>query len=223
MTKKMFNIILQGLLATVLLTVTNLASAWGVPALLSYIPSSPTGIPYKWDVQLSEHSYTQFISYVGAKSWWEPTNPSTTPGWTHSSNWVKLELQKAAYVEIEIEAETGIACTGPTFPCDRTTLVAVGNLYPAISLYKGVDTSSVQDHVFNPVGNGSFFSSSVKYLDSKKSKGKHSLTYKTKLAAGSYTLNIGGANSFYCKPTDVCYKGGQGYEATILTTPVGHH
>jgi len=53
MTKKIFNIIVQGVLATVLLTVTNLASAWGVPALLSYIPSSPTGIPYKWDVQLT--------------------------------------------------------------------------------------------------------------------------------------------------------------------------
>ena len=201
MTKKMFNIIVQGLLATVLLTLTNLASAWGVPAGLSYIPSAPTGIPYKWDVQMSDHSYTQFISYVGAKSWWEPTNPPATPGWTHSSNWVKLELKKAANVEIEIEAETGIACTGPTFPCDQTTLVAVGNLYPAISLYKGVDTTSAQDHIFNPVGNGSFFSSNVTYLGSKKSIGKKSLTYKTKLAAGSYTLNIGGANYFNCQPT----------------------
>ena len=172
---------------------------------------------------MNEHSYTQFIYYVGAKSWWEPLNPPATLGWTHSSNWVKLELQKAANVEIEIEAESGIPCTAENAllkACNQTTLVAVGNLYPAISLYKSVDTSSPTEHVFNPVGNGSFFSSNATYLASKKSMGKHSLTYKTKLAAGSYSINIGGANSLNCKPTDACYTGGQGYEATIVTTPV---
>lgn len=212
-----------------LASATDMGGMGPQPAALKYTDPSTTtyGIPYRWHVEMSDQSWTEFEYYVGAKSWWEPANPEATPGWTHSSNWVELVLKDDAYVEIKVKADdSGVPCTATGAllkACDQTTLVAVGGLYPAISLYSGVDmdTLSPQEHSFNPVGDDSFFTPyGVKYLASKMTKGKNSVKYKTKLAAGSYTLNIGGASHFFCNSTDDCYKGGRGYEASITTKPV---
>lgn len=179
------------------------------------LPSS-NGIPYRWKVNLGAREKVTFGGTVGAKSWWEPANPPATPGWTHTSNWVQLTLTASAYVTIQV---------GPNVPIPVVTPVLNGalagsDLLPAISIYSGHDTTSAQDHTFNPTGNGWW--STVQYIDSSSliHPVTHVLTYKRWLPAGKYTINIGGAGakSPFCDMTKPCYSGSQSFQARIATS-----
>ncbi len=190
---------------------------------LKYTTPSPNGIPYRWWVTLGANGQANFGYYVGARSWWEPANPPETPGWTHNSNWVALTLKRGAWVTITVGPNVPVPCAPPSQPdaCDATTGRTGSDLYPAVSLYSGHDTTSAQDHTFNPVGDGWW--STIQYESSSRRANPrtHVLVYKRWLPAGEYTINIGGAGaqSPYCDPTKPCYSGGQSYQARITTSP----
>jgi hypothetical protein len=160
---------------------------------LTYTTPSATGIPYRWWVTLGQKDQTDFGYYVGALSWWQPGNPPTTPGWTHNSNWVALNLTNAAQVTIEISPDVPVPCAPPSQPaaCDTTGRTG-SDLYPAISIYTGQDTTSPQDHVFNPVGN--FWAVNINYLDSstKSDRKTHrSPTRSTSVPASTRSISGG--------------------------------
>jgi hypothetical protein len=192
------------------------------PAALTYTTPASTGIPYRWWVTLGPHDQVDFGYYVGALSWWQPSNPPATPGWTHNSNWVALTLTSAAVVTIKISPDVPVPCAPPSQPaaCDATGRTG-SDLYPAVSLYRGQDTTSPVDHVFNPIGN--FWAVNINYLDSsaKADRVTHTLTFRKYLPAGKYTINIGGAGAIspYCYQSSPCYSGGQSYQAEITTAP----
>ena len=214
-----FRLILPtAILSALLAPRPGVAAGFPPSAALTYTEPSPDGIPYRWHIDASSFSVTSFKYYVGAKSWWEPTNPAATPGWTHTSNWIALHLEKNSLIDISIVPLGSIACTGSLSVACASTKVAGSDLYPGLSLYAGIDTTSDQDHVFNPIGN---FWSSINYIDSKRTKGPKSLTYSRYLTAGDYTIDVGGANAFFCKSTDPCYTGGEGYSTTLTVLPVG--
>ena len=163
--------------------------------------------------------------YVGALSWWQPGFPQATPGWTHNSNWIALTLTKTSLVTIQVGPNVPAPCAPPNQPAACNSTGRTGSdLYPAVSIYKGQDTTSPQDHVFNPIGN--IWATNITYLDSssKSDRVTHVLAYKKKLPAGQYTIDIGGAGavSAYCYQGQPCYSGGQSYQATITTIPVDH-
>lgn len=191
---------------------------------LTYTSPSANGIPYRWRVTPGKKQ-VNFGYYVGAKSWWEPknyqANPSE-PGWTHNTNWIALTLSKRSLVTIEVGPAAPLPCAPPSQPasCDSTGRTS-SDLYPAISLYKGQDTTSPQDHTFNPVGN--FWAAGLTYLDSSKKSDPFTrvLTFKKKLDAGQYTINIGGAAALIAPgcgavtdPPSSCL-GGRSYQATV--------
>jgi cytochrome c peroxidase len=112
-------------------------------------------------------------------------------------------------------------CAPPSQPAACNSTGRTGSdLYPAISVYKGQDTTSPQDHVFNPIGN--FWATKITYFDSsyKSDRVTHVLVYKKKLSAGKYTIDIGGAGarSPYCHEGDPCYSGG--VDVGKVKTPV---
>ncbi|MGV8713143.1 MAG: hypothetical protein ACWA6R_11415, partial [Nitrosomonas sp.] len=78
-------------------------------------PSTPGvcdgGISYEWTVVLNGHDKAELVGHVGAKSWNEPPPAYEPPdtGWTHTSNWVALELTEPAKLEIEVERQEGVA------------------------------------------------------------------------------------------------------------------
>jgi hypothetical protein len=185
---------------------------------LTFTPPSPNGIPYRWIVNLGARQEVAFGGSVGAKSWSEPTNPAATPGWTHTSNWVQLTLTTGAWVTIQVGPDVP---NQPLFPNPPSANgLGGGDLLPAISLYSGQDTTSAQDHTFNPKGNGWW--SSIQYIDSTSRIDpiKHVLTYKRWMPAGNYTVNIGGAAAVspYCNSTKPCYTGYQSFQAWISTS-----
>jgi hypothetical protein len=198
------------------------------PAGASYpgcLDTGPTGndggIGYEWTVELDGKDQASVVNAVGAKSWNEPPPLYTPPdsGWTHTSNWIALKLHRDAKVIIEVERQEGVAIQNGT-----TTAAARNKLIPAISVYKGWDNTSCEDHRYNTGAN--FDWSSVEFIGNEPNeKGRSVAKFRAELPAGEYSIAIGGnpkvlktypANN--CDPTDpVCYAytGRHGYEATI--------
>jgi hypothetical protein len=182
------------------------------------------GIPYSWVVTLGREDQTNFGFFVGALSWYQPTFSPPNVGWTHNSNWVALTLTSATMVTIVITPNVPVPCKTTTEPaaCDSTGRTG-SDLWPAISIYQGQDTTSVtaDPHTFNPTG--PFWATGLTYLDSsyKSDPRTHTLTYTKYLSAGKFTINIGGAAAklpYLCSSTAPCYSGGKSYQAFITTT-----
>jgi hypothetical protein len=193
--------------------------------ILSFADPTPDlGIGYEWTVHLLKKEKADLVWYVGAKSWNEPSNPEGLKGWTHTSNWVAIELEEAASLVVTVERQSGVVYISNGLP-----FLARGSLYPAVSLYSGWDdTTEFEDHVFNNAGN---FWSTIQFLGNlpntaRKGKAKTKITFRTKkLAAGRYSLVIGGNPpplttypASNCDPVDpTCwdYTGPHGYRARI--------
>lgn len=192
---------------------------------LSFADPAPLGIGYEWTVVMHRRQTMEMVHAVGAKSWREPSNPDGAKGWTHTSDWVALELAEPATVRIVVERQQGVVTVGQT----GVASVARDALVPAISLYRGWDeTTESESHTYNSVGN---FWSTIEYVGSASNpKARARVTYKAKLPAGRYSVAIGGSPKSLgdaraypangCDATDaVCYQytGLQGYRATIKT------
>jgi hypothetical protein len=191
---------------------------------LSFADPAPTGLGYEWTVKMHRKQTAQMVYAVGAKSWSEPSNPEGQKGWTHTSNWIALELEQAARVTIKVERQQGVVVTSGS-----NTSAARFALVPAVSLYSGWDDTTEQEtHTFNNVGN--FWSTVVYRGHAANPKAKGAVVYKAKLPAGRYSIVVGGnpkslgdpaaypSNS--CDPAGtLCneYTGLHGYKLTITT------
>jgi hypothetical protein len=191
---------------------------------LSFADPAPAGLSYEWTVKMHRKQSAQMVHAVGAKAWSEPSNPDGQRGWTHTSNWIALELEEAARVTIKVERQQGVVVVS-----GNNTSAARFALVPALSVYRGWDETSEQEpHTFNSVGN---FWSTIVYLGhAANPKSKPSVTYKAKLPAGRYSIVVGGNPKSLgdpaaypqngCDPADtLCneYTGVHGYEITITT------
>lgn len=193
-------------------------------------PSTPGvcdgGISYEWTVTLSGHDKAELVGHVGAKSWNEPPPAYEPPdtGWTHTSNWIALELTEPAKLEIEVERQEGVAFQGST-----GMVTARNKLVPALSLYKNWDNTSCEDHRYNNAGNTDW--STIEYVGNRKNaQGRDVVTYSVKLKEGQYSIAIGGSPKVLetypagdCDVTDpqcYAYTGRHGFEASFKTSPV---
>jgi len=159
------------------------------------------GITYEWLVEdVSNNDNVNFVRDVGAKSWNEPNNPVGLKGWTHTSNWVALELLQPSILTIEIARQANVGTAG-------------NSLYPAFSLYSGWDNQGVEDHEFNTLGNTAW-ADGIDYIGHEGNAGAATAISRSfNLPAGLYSIAIGGN-----PPTDVT--GRQGYLAVLSTAPI---
>lgn len=213
--------------SSLLVCAALMASLLAAPALAQNPPlmsanKSPSadGIPYHWNVTLSRGQKVEHQFSAGAKSWHEPSNPTGLKGWAHTCSWVLLELREPSIVKIRVVRQQGVLKSDGSYVLNRD------RFYPALSIFSGHDTDSSQDHTFNNSGN---FWSTVNYLGNHPNLiGAEKIVYKIVLAAGKYTIAIGGnppslgSPSNYpatnCNPTDpTCYTytGFHGYRAMI--------
>lgn len=189
------------------------------------------GISYEWTVSLGKKDSASFVNHLGAKSFNEPPPAYEPPdtGWTHTSNWVALNLTHKSKVKIEVERQQGV-------PYSTATGMATARnmLVPAIAVYSGWDNTSCEEHRYNNAGN--FDWSDIKYITNTPNKGGwSSVTRKIKLKAGNYSIAIGGTpkvletypDAATCDPaTDAAcyaYTGRHGYRVRIKTSPVRSH
>lgn len=191
-------------------------------------PVPDKGISYEWSVAL-EHQGTpataEFVRHVGAKSSYEPANPAPDIGWTHTSDWVALQLAEKSLLTIEISNQRGVNYT--TIGTDGKAVENTAGIgyFPAFSLYSGWDSTSTESHAFNPTGN---FWSTVKFIDAlylpqaqaiHGNEAVRTIKKQFILPAGQYSLNIGGINALYCDASLPCYTGRHGYKAKLTAEP----
>jgi hypothetical protein len=150
----------------------------------------------------------------GAKSWNEPANePQTTDenhcdpceGWTHTSNWVALELTERANVTIRIDRQPGVppspgstkASSTDSPTGDLANSFARDRLFPALSLFSGWDSTTASKlHQYNNEGNftwGPNTEPMITYIDNEPNTAHQaSITFTKTLDAGKYSIAIGG-------------------------------
>ncbi len=187
-------------------TVFGLTSLPVQAATISFSDPVPNaGISYEWTVEMSNTDAVQMTRYVGAKSWNEPLNPVGLKGWTHTSNWVALNLTQLTQLTVKVDRTAGVK---------TPTGVAGDSLYPAFSLFSGWQNSGIEDHQFNTLGNTSW-ADELSYLDHEgNDSAASSVLKKFVLPAGFYSIAIGS------NPPNPSLTGLHGYTATLTTTPV---
>jgi len=190
----------------------NLSANFGDP--------DPSGIGYEWTVR-GGYGMVDLIGSVGSKSAWEPKFELPNKGWTHTSDWIALEVTKKVRLEVTVQRQAGFyeLKVDRKDPTKRSYETAGSELYPTLSVYEGWDTTTEKEQgSFNPAGN---FWSTIMFKDVVYSAfGEDSVHYVTELEPGQYSLNIGGVNDLYCKADEPCGKGKHGYRATIKTSPM---
>ncbi len=181
------------------------------------------GIGYEWTVTLEgKHGHAGITGSVGGKSSYEPQFDAPQIGWTHTSDWVALEMKEKGVLIITVERQAGIYFSKTDRKTKETSVVTAGShLYPAMSIYTGWDSTTKKEQgSFNPQGD---FWSTIKFKDVVYSElGQKSITYRAKLPAGKYSVNIGGVNALYCKESDSCFNGLHGYRASFKTSHPFH-
>ncbi|MDQ7091590.1 MAG: hypothetical protein Q9M50_13305 [Methylococcales bacterium] len=177
-----------------------------------------TGIGYEWTVRMPRHGSVEILGSVGGKSSFEPQFQAPDFGWTHTSDWVAVELAADAVLEIKVSRQGGFYEMKVDDTDNSQSYVTAGaELYPALSVYTGWDSTTEKEKgSFNPGGN---FWSTLEFKAVEYSKlGETTITYRAKLPAGQYSVNIGGVNAIYCAETDACYNGLHGYRAKFTTS-----
>jgi len=178
-----------------------LAPQWNQPWAHEAEPIefNPAGIPYSWAVELSAGEHAEIPpGHVGAWSWDEDGFPATARGWTHTSQFIKLELTGRALLSLKAGSAANVPWPSPEEP----NRLAGTNLFPSFTLYRGwdtdagvhLDTNGVtidQDHTFNNRGNIEWAEDAV-YLDHLENHAEHAATRTWLLPAGRYTINVGG-------------------------------
>jgi hypothetical protein len=197
------------------------------------INETPTGndggIGYEWTVKMGKIDKATLINFVGAKSMSEipPFYVSPDVGWTHTSNWIALEVTATTKLTVKVSRIEGV----PFVVLDaENKLFSKGysrdKLVPGIAIYNGWDNTSCEDHRYNPSGNVDW-STLVWMGNNLNTAQKSFVEYSIKLIPGKYTIAVGGtpkALDTYpagnCNPADpICYAytGNHGYRVEMKT------
>lgn len=194
-------------------------------------PGHQSGLTYEWEVVMGDNDSATYPGSVGAKSWAEPgnpdpdaLNPNGRKGWTHTSDWTLLNLTSA---------------TGPTLVTLTLDRGATGSLFPAFSLYSGVEdlVSDLNSHTFTNVGDTTwqvnatdppiYEPANITYIShvanaggpngTAEGAGVTSVSDSWVLVPGLYTLVYGG-NPGFVPPLG--QTGNHAFSATLTTAPV---
>lgn len=170
-----------------------------------YTPLSG-GIGYHWTVSIGGNDATTVDGVVGAWSWDEDAQPTTSKGWTHTSNWIALTVTKRSRITIRLEKKGDIVDPYATVP----GTLAGDNLYPAYTIYSGWDGDGGDDHTYNNRGNITW-AEDVTYVNHVENSTSHTIEATWTFAPGKYSIALGG-NS----PSTLA-EGRQGYLATLTS------
>lgn len=174
------------------------------------------GVGYTWSISMNDSDTATAVNHVGALSHNDPINFGDAPltGWTHTSNWVALELTAPALLTIDLARKAGVP---------NGTNIAGANLFPAFSLYAGWDNDGGDDHIYNNHGNFAW-AEDLTFIGAEHNglaegtnspgSGLTSVSQTFNLAAGQYSIALGG------NPPNSIGSGRQGYELTLTTVAV---
>lgn len=210
-----------------LLTLASTLAACCLPAhaATTNVPVS-TGIGYELGITLGETDSASISGGVGAWSWQDPGiggSDANPVGWGHASQWIAITLSQDAILQLDL---------GRNATVDNTDTITAGDFlpttsyFPSFTIWRNHDTdpgpASFADSP-NLVGtwheyanNGPVaWAEDLDYLDRLKNNGsQESVSANWALAAGNYTVVIGG---FSPSATGAPK---QGFGATFSTSPI---
>lgn len=173
------------------------------------------GVPYTYraDVSGPGDSVT-IVDSVGNKSWADPMNQDMgdfglDAGWTHTSNWIHLELAASADLTITLASKDGVP--------DGSGGTLAADLVPALSLWSGADNDGTAEHFYEQGSVPSWVDAAgFVFLDHADTgpgpfAGAEAEVAGT-FAAGVYTIAVGGHD-------EVASAHRSGYELTIVAAP----
>lgn len=168
------------------------------------------GIGYRWTIAGMTASETVTLErHVGALSFKDPVNftdPDGYFGWTHTSDWVQLELTEPSNLTISLSRKAGVP---------NGTSTAGDQLFPAFAVWQGTDNDDGDSHVFNNSGNSNW-AEDLSFIGNmpNETAGLFAVTRSFALSPGNYSIVLSG------NPPQLIGSGRQGYEVSLSTTPV---
>jgi hypothetical protein len=177
--------------------------------------SGDGGIPYTWQVDLAgAGDSATVVDSVGNKSWADPMNPDLGSfdldgGWTHTSNWIHLELAGPADLTITLAPKDDVS--------DGMGGFLAGDLVPALSLWSGADNDGAQDHYYEQGAVPHFVDDpGFAFLDHDDTGPGPFAGTEAELSgtftAGVYTIAVGGHD-------EIASAHRSGYELRIVAAP----
>jgi hypothetical protein len=172
-------------------------------------------IPYTWQADLTGPGDSVTIADgVGNKSWADPMNPDMgdfglDAGWTHTSNWIHLELAAEADLTLTLAAKGDVP--------DGSGGTLAGDLVPALSLWSGADNDGDAQHFYEQGSVPSWVDAAgFAFLDHADTgpgpfAGAEAEVAGT-FAPGVYTIAVGGHD-------EVASAHKAGYELRIVAAP----
>lgn len=150
------------------------------------------GIGYTWSVELDAGQSAFVTGHVGAWSWqdealFDSSLGEEPVGWTHTSNWLFLDLKKDAWVTVRHQREEGIPWPSPEDP-ERTASTKTMN--PSFTIFAGYDGDGADNHTWNNDGEVEW-AEDITYLDHINNSVAGIVEKSWFLTAGSYTLALG--------------------------------
>ena len=185
------------------------------------------GIGYYGYATLGGDDSGDFKSHVGAWSWQDQSiAPGGGEGWTHTSNWVALDLTSTTWLTVLMQRDS----TVPYFGSGNVGGFAdVAFMYPSFTIWSGWDNDVMPEavatflgytpataddhHTYANTGNP-IWTEDLSYIDHTANSTLTSITDTWQLAAGHYTIVFGSDAPSIASPPR------QGYNVSFTTSSV---
>lgn len=184
------------------------------------------GIGYYGYATIGDSDSGTFKSHVGAWSWEDQgIAPGGGEGWTHTSNWVALDVTSTTTLSLLMQRDT----TVPYFGSGNVGgFAAVDHMFPSFTIFQGWDNDLMPSAVATFLGydplfaddhhtyanNGTpIWTEDLTYLDHTGNSTLTSVTDSWALNPGHYTIVFGSDAPSISSPPR------QGYSATFTTSP----
>lgn len=195
----------------------------------TFVPNDPNvgGIGYYGYVTVGANDAGSFSSHVGAWSWEDQgIAPGGGRGWTHTSNWIALDVTSATTLTLLMQRDASV----PYFGGGHIDGFAdIASMYPSFTIWSGWDNDLMleavaielgydpldanDDHTYTNTGNVNW-AEDLTYLDHTANSTLTSVTDTWSLAPGHYTIVFGSDAPSLTNPPR------QGYSASFTTTSV---
>lgn len=184
------------------------------------------GIGYYGAVTIGGTDFGSFSSHVGAWSWQDQgIAPGGGEGWTHTSNWIALDVTSATTLTLLMQRDSNV----PWFGSGNVGgFAAVDNMFPSFTIWSGWDNDVMTSaaalalgydefappddhHTYNNTGNV-IWAEDISYLDHVANSTLTSVSRTLALGTGHYTIVFGSDAPSASNPPR------QGYSATFTTS-----
>ncbi|MBX7207010.1 MAG: PEP-CTERM sorting domain-containing protein [Verrucomicrobiaceae bacterium] len=184
------------------------------------------GIGYYGYVTVGGDDTGSFKSHVGAWSWQDQgIAPGGGEGWTHTSNWIALDVTSATTLTLLMQRDSSV----PYFGSGNVGGFAdIAFMYPSFTIWSGWDNDVMTSaaalalgydpfappddhHTYANTGNP-IWAEDLSYIDHTANSTLTSVTESWLLSAGHYTIVLGSDAPSLTSPPR------QGYSATFTTS-----